>query len=107
MSDHTIQIPGQLDLLGPSYPSPPHNGTETSIAAAESVRGSATSQQERIYAWLAANGPASDEAIGLALGLSGDTVRPRRGALRDAGRIVQDGECVTVKGRRAVTWRVA
>lgn len=104
MSDLIQQTPGQLDMFGASHPDPPHNGTETSREAAESVKPTAAQQREVVYRWICDNWPCTLQAIEDGTGIEGNSVRPRRWELEAAGRIVAHGHALTRKGRRAVTW---
>lgn len=84
---------------------PAQQHSETSVAAAKAVtpekRGT---QRAKILELLSACGPLTDEEIGERLGLSGDSVRPRRVSLVDDGLVVQAGEGTTKGGKRAVKW---
>ena len=114
MSDTPTQVPGQQSLLDvvPPTPLPPRRlppfqrHSSTSREAAVSVYGTVASQRERVFRYIEANGPCSDDAVIAGLGLDGSSVRPRRIELFEAGRITQAGECLTRKGRRAVAWQV-
>jgi predicted transcriptional regulator len=59
--------------------------------------------RERIYKLLKER-PCTDEEIGEALDLKGDTVRPRRGELLTEGRICDVGTRLTRSKRNAVVW---
>lgn len=63
----------------------PENGTATSAAAAKAVSGKAEIDRRRVLAYLVECGPvgATREEIAHALGMDGDTVRPRVWELRD------------------------
>jgi predicted ArsR family transcriptional regulator len=77
----------------------------TSVAAAKSQTKTKTeSQRQRILDLLAARGAMTDEAIGLALGIDLNAVRPRRVKLVADGLVRQAGEGRTAGGNRAVTW---
>jgi hypothetical protein len=83
-------------------PAPPHNHTRTSIAAADSVRGKADRQREDVYACIVAHPRGiTREEIQDALGLDGNSVRPRvwelLGNNGHPARIRETGE--TRKGR--------
>lgn len=98
----------QIDLFTGSVvePMPPFQAhSATSYEAAVSVQSSAAQQRERVYRYIVANGPVTDEQVALGLELDGNSVRPRRRELQKAGRIVADGTGVTVRGRSAVRWR--
>ena len=79
----------------------------TSFDAAERVKPHAATQRQRIHEYLCACGAsgATDEQIANALGLSGNTVRPRRGELAAQGRVVWTGQHrPTHSGCRARVW---
>jgi len=100
------QIPLFAD---PNAPSPKYvKHSRTSVNAAVSVRGKAASIRERVFAYIAAFGPATDEQIQDALDLSGNTQRARRVELVEAGRVVDSGKVLkTRSGRDAVAWKVS
>lgn len=84
---------------------PVHNGTPTSIAAAESIRPHAETQRHKILEFVRTRDEigATREDIELALEMNGSTVRPRvleliaRGLLRET-----DVTRATSSGRQAV-----
>ena len=80
------QLSFSFDRANVAVISPPHNGTDTSRAAAHSVASEATAQRERVYAYIRSCGAlgATDQEIESALNLGGNTVRPRRGELESA-----------------------
>ena len=90
-------------------PMPPHNGTATSVAAAEAIRPTVASLRADVLAFIASRPEgATDQEISIGTGIVENTVRPRRGELIDAGHIVNSGFTrPTTSGRRAVVWRVA
>lgn len=81
-----------------------HNGTATSIAAAESIRGTAATDRQRVLERIRAAGihGLTREQIEVATGLSGNSVRPRVAELIAAGTIEEAGEI-----RRTSTGRAA
>jgi len=84
---------------------PAQQHSPTSMAAAESqTKTKRESQRQRILDLLAARGAMTDEAIGLALGIDLNAVRPRRVKLVADGLVRQAGEGRTKGGKRAVTW---
>ena len=94
---------GQHYLTFDDAPAQQHS--ETSVAAAKSQTKTKTeSQRQRILDLLAARGAMTDEAIGLALGIDLNAVRPRRVKLVADGLVRQAGEGRTVAGKRAVKW---
>ena len=78
----------------------------TSRAAAEAIKETASTLRERVYRCILTSGPITDRSIQEALGMAGDTERPRRRELQKAGRIVHGGKVVE-HGREAETWVVA
>jgi hypothetical protein len=90
-------------------PLPAHNGRSTSIAAAVAIRPSAGTLRQQVLAAIEAAGERglTDEECQDAMGIPGNTVRPRRGELTKAGLIVQAPFTrPTRAGRQAVVWRV-
>jgi hypothetical protein len=81
-----------------------HNGTATSIAAAESIRGTAATDRQRVLDAIRAAGihGLTREQIEVATGLAGNSVRPRVAELIAAGTIEEAGEI-----RRTSTGRAA
>lgn len=69
----------------------PHNGTPTSKAAAEGAREGAGSRREQVLRAVKARGNdgATAEELERALGLSGNTIRPRLVELRERGLVRQ------------------
>lgn len=81
------------------------HGSATSEAAARRVAPRVKSQRARILEFLKEHGPATDHDIGAALGLSGDSVRPRRFALVVDGLVVRvDEKGITASGNEATRW---
>ena len=78
----------------------------TSKAAAESVVNAGTLRAEVLsYIQCREEHGATDEEIQVALRLSGNTVRPRRGELQKAGHVIDSGKTrATQSGRQAVVW---
>ena len=83
----------------------------TSIEAAHQAResGSAARYREVVYAAICgAPDGLTDEGISVLTRLPGNTARPRRVELLDAGRIKDSGRRrETLSGRKAVIWTVA
>jgi len=79
--------------------------SDTSRAAAESVQSKTANLREIVYNTLA-QCPMTDEELINKLGLSQNTVRPRRVELLHAGRVEPDGRRATSSGRAATVWRV-
>lgn len=80
-----------------------HNGTTTSIEAAESVRSTAATDRQRILDSIRSAGihGMTREQIEVATGLTGNTVRPRCAELLAAGTIEEAGEIRRTKSGRA------
>jgi predicted transcriptional regulator len=85
-------------------PYAPHSAT--SKAAAKAIESRISPQQEKILHYLqeCRKIGATDEQISDATGLSGDSVRPRQGELRDQLLIKKDGTRKTRSGRDADVW---
>lgn len=81
-----------------------HNGTTTSIAAAESVRSTAATDRQRVLDAIRAAGihGLTREQIEVTTGLTGNSVRPRVAELLAARTIEEAGEI-----RRTSTGRAA
>ena len=79
--------------------------SETSRDAADSMRGKTAKLRELVFRELSSLPMTDEELIGK-IGLSENTVRPRRVELLHAGRIVSDGKRRTQSGRAATVWRV-
>lgn len=80
-------------------------GSDTSKAAAERMAAKPIKirrDHERIINVLL-SGPKNDKEIQTILGMSGDTERPRRGELVQAGRVIDTGE----RRDRATLWGLA
>ncbi|MEJ7593026.1 MAG: hypothetical protein WKF77_15880 [Planctomycetaceae bacterium] len=75
-------------------PKPYHNRTLPSGAAAESARSFVRSQAVRVSEYIATQGDrgATDREMQIALGMDGNSQRPRRVWLRDHGFIQAKGE---------------
>lgn len=94
-----------LSLLDWTPPSQAHS--DTSRAAARSIKGKSAAQRAEILAHLSVNGPASDEQLQRELGMAQNSERPRRVELERAGLIRDSGRRATAEsGRRVVLWEV-
>jgi predicted ArsR family transcriptional regulator len=82
-------------------------GSTTSAAAAAAAAPNAGTVRARIFAWLVAHGPATDQQIQAALGLDPSTERPRRGELERDGYVFSTGRTYTPPGKRtpSTLWR--
>lgn len=100
--------PSLADIVKPAA-LPYVAGSETSRAAAQSKSGAAATERERVYSFLYSQGQrgATDEEIANALHMSGNTERPRRRELVQAGRVVEtEQRRRTESGRAATVWAV-
>jgi hypothetical protein len=89
------------------FSQPPYQRhSETSKAAADSVKESAGTLREQVYDCIVQWGPICDEVISAMTGIPPNTVRPRRVELLRAGRIKAWGKTRTRSGRSAVAWGV-
>ncbi len=84
----------------------PHNGTATSIAAAESIAASADTLRDCIHAYIAGRGDgATADEIERDLAIAGNTVRPRLIELRRGERVFDSFTTrPTRSGRKAIVW---
>jgi hypothetical protein len=83
--------------------------SKTSLQAANQIKEPSKSLREQVYGLLKALGEngATDEEIGIALNLPGNTVRPRRRELQLQDRIEITGKTrKTQSGRAAAVWVV-
>ena len=87
------------------YDAPAQAHSPTSVAAAKSqTKDKKATQRQQILDLLAKRGAMTDEAIGLALHMDLNAVRPRRVKLVADGLVRQAGEGRTTSGHRAATW---
>ncbi len=85
----------------------PHNRTETSRRAAESMVPAAMAQAARVFHFIAECGEegATDHEVQAELGMTGDSERPRRWSLQRSGLICDSGQRrKSPKGRKAIVW---
>ena len=97
------------DDPGKVPPKLPHNGTPTSRIASQQAKTFAASQQEQVFAFIEQAGEhgATDQEIETALGISGNSVRPRRRKLVELGRVKQSSNLrLTHSNSPAVVWIV-
>lgn len=88
----------------PAPPSPraPHNGTPTSIAAAESIVGHLGRMELLVLRCIIGLNGCTSEEIESATQLNGNTIRPRVVTLREKGYVKDlDGTRTTRSGRQA------
>lgn len=99
--EHERRVPVEPHNYGP----PAQIHSDTSVAAAQSVRGKTEALRRRVLACLMANGPLTDEQIQRFSELPASTERPRRVELVRDGRVRDSGERrATASGRSAVVW---
>lgn len=86
-----------------------HSPTSYEAAHAARESGSAARCREIVFAVISAAGNTgmTDEDIAIAARLPGNTCRPRRVELLDAGRIIEAGKRKTLSGRNACVWMVS
>ena len=94
---------GQHYLLGDDAPAQAHSPTSVAAAKSQTKEKKAT-QRQQILDLLRDRGAMTDEAIGLALEMDLNAVRPRRVKLVADGLVRQAGEGRTTSGHRAATW---
>ena len=94
---------GQHYLLLEDAPAQAHSPTSVAAAASQTTAKKLT-QRQQILDLLAERGAMTDEAIGLALEMGLNAVRPRRVKLVADGLVRQAGEGRTTSGHRAATW---
>ena len=87
---------------------PPHQPRDTSVAAAAEIKESASTLRREVYACIKSRGSigATDDEIQEALGMAGNTQRPRRRELESAGVIaaLPGIKRETRSGRKAQVW---
>jgi hypothetical protein len=91
-----------------SYERPFQKHSDTSRDAAESMRPTAATLREAVFNYLFGRGSdgATDEEIQIDLDMAGNTERPRRRELQEAGKVRDSGMRRTTKtGRQAVATR--
>jgi hypothetical protein len=110
MNDHQGSL---WDLGSPDMPPrqpPAQRHSETSVAAAESIRPFMNALQQKVLDYLRECGTkgATDEEGIEVTGLCQNTYRPRRIELCDMGLVVKSWDTrPTRSGRAAVVWKVA
>ena len=88
-----------------TFDPPAQRHSRTSREAAEAIKPHVASIRERVYLYVMAHGPCTDQSIAIGLDLAENTVRPRRVELMAQGAIRADAELgVTSSGRRANRW---
>jgi hypothetical protein len=105
---HTEPLARPLSAAKAAGRAVPHSGGSTSRAAAREIKPEAGPLCAAVLAFLVGRGEtgATDSEIQTALGLSGDTERPRRVALQRRGLVVDSGQRRrTSSGRAAIVWR--
>lgn len=98
----------QLSLYEAQVLGVPHNGTDTSVAAAVAVAPHRSAQEQLVLDYLRAHGPAIQHAIADGLGLPLQSINARINALAKAGAVYDTGvRQKTLYGRDAAVWTVA
>ena len=85
----------------------PHSGSDTSRAAAERIVPVASVQAARVLQAIVAAGPdgRTDHELQAELNMTGDSERPRRWSLQNAGLIRDSGKRRrSPAGRKAIVW---
>lgn len=100
-------MPTLFEAFSGKLEAPAQRHSPTSIAAAEQIGPSLNTLRERVYRCILSCGPITDDGIQAALAMSGNTERPRRRELQQAGRIIPNGTKPCASGRQAVAWVVA
>lgn len=94
----------QPDLFGTRHREPPSVPVDTSQDAAKRIKPSAASLRAKVLAYIVERGAlgATEQEVEIALGLTGNTCRPRCWELARAGLIVKNGaKRLTKAGRWA------
>lgn len=102
------------DLFAWAADHPPYNGeppsqrhSDTSRAAAASIKGKVRDQHRLILGYLATAGGSTDEQLQRGLKMPANTERPRRCELTEMGLVEDSGlRGLTESGRKAVVWKV-
>jgi hypothetical protein len=88
-----------------NFDCPAQRHSPTSVAAATAIAPRAGTLRAEVYAWLLANGPATDEEGIAGTELGASTYRPRRIELVRAGLVFDSGLVAkTASGHDAVRW---
>lgn len=96
-------LPGQLDLL--NYEPPHQRHSDTSKAAADSIKHVIGPLHVKVLDALEVSGGLTDEELCDLLCLGGNTLRPRRRELELMNRVRDSGKRRrTMSGRQAVIW---
>ena len=97
-------------MVQPDRPiKPPHNGTETSKAAAEAIALISGDQERLVYDYIASKGElgATNGETSRALGVPEKSVSPRTNALARKGKIVKGEQRRNENNRLCQAWKVA
>jgi hypothetical protein len=100
----TVQ-PGLFDVIYGGLP-PHQKHSDTSMGAALTLSESRRATlRAAVLRYLVAHDGATDEEMQLALGMNGNTQRPRRCELLEAGLVIDSGlRRPTRNGRKATVW---
>lgn len=99
MSDQLSLFDARPGIVGRNHP-------DTSQEAAQTVLPRTGTQRRRVYDFIADRGDfgATDLEVQRRLDMDGNTERPRRVELVDAGLVVDSGRRTVVDGRRMIVW---
>lgn len=77
---------------------------QTRHEAHEAIQPHKRTLKDQVYAYIAINGPVTDQQIAIGLNMPENTARPRRLELAKEARIKIAGSQLTRRGRKAVAW---
>lgn len=99
----------QLSLLDAQTIGAPHNGTETSILAAQSIAAHVSPMQQRILDYISSAGPSTEEEISLGADMRLSSVCARVNELVHQKYLLADSGLKrrTSSGRLAVIWELS
>lgn len=85
----------------------PYVRVSTSLFAAKEIKDGAAVLKMKVYSFLKAHGPATDEEMQSNIPMAANTQRPRRRDLQLNGLVVPTGEFRRTRaGRKAMVWKV-
>jgi hypothetical protein len=91
-------------IFDPPRSLPYQRHSDTSRAAAQSMKEPAVNLRTQVLTFIRTRGPVTDEQIALGMGINPSTARPRRIELLRDGHIVEAGKATTASGRKASMW---
>jgi len=103
-----VYQPSILDLLERPYPlHPGFQATDTSMAAADSMKPSKARLQQMVLDALADHGPATSHELAYITGQTYAGIQPRTAELRIEEKIVDSGlRRKTPSGKNSIVWRL-